>query len=54
MTKYYLLIYSKDYYKIKRASDLLIVGDSNNNEVPLIIIPIDDEFIQEIEKLEEK
>ncbi len=54
MIRYYLLIYSKDYYEIKKESDLLIVGDSSNNEVPLIIMPIDDEFIQEIEKLEEK
>ena len=54
MNKYYLLIYSNDYYEIKKADDLCIVDMSNKNDIPLIIMPIDDEFIQEIEKLKEK
>ena len=54
MIKYYLLIYSNDYYEIKKADDLCIVDMSNKNNIPLVIMPIDDEFIKEIEKLEEK
>ena len=54
MTKYYLLIYSSDYYEIKKTDDLFIVDISNKNDIPLVIMPIDDEFIKEIEKLEEK
>ena len=54
MIKYYLLIYSNDYYEIKKADDLFIVDISNKNDIPLVIMPIDDEFIEEIKKLEEK
>ena len=54
MTKYYLLIYSSDYYEIKKTDDLFIVDISNKNDIPLVIMPIDDEFIKEIKELESK
>ena len=54
MIKYYLLIYGNDYYEIIKENDLWIVDGLNKNNIPLVIMPIDDEFIKEIEKLEKK
>lgn len=54
MIKYYLLIYSNDDYKFIKEEDLFLISQSSKNEIPLIIMPIDDEFIEEIRKLEEK
>ena len=52
----FLLIYSDDYYKILETEDNLLdyekISDGYNN--PIVIFKITDEFIQEIEKLEEK
>ncbi len=54
MIKYYLLIFDNDYYKIIKEEDLFLISQMLKNEIPLIIMPIDDDFIEEIEKLEEK